>query len=78
MKTLRSVFAPVLGVKPEELNKKSSSKTISSWDSVINLILLTEIEKEYSTSISIEEVYNLEDLGDVFELLRHKGVPLKF
>jgi len=78
MKTLRQVFAPVLGLKVTDLDKKSSASTISSWDSVTNLILIAEIEKEYHVVISIEDVYTLKNIGDVYLLIKNKGIKLTF
>lgn len=78
MKELRQLFSEVLGVNKADLNKKSSAKNISTWDSVNNLILISEIEKEYKVVITIEDVYKLKNLGDVDQFLRKSGVKIKF
>ena len=78
MRTLREVFATILDVSATQLTKHSSPKSISSWDSVNNLLLISEIEKEYGVTITIEDVYRLTSLGDVFNFIKKHKVPVKF
>ncbi len=78
MKQLRKLFTEVLGVELESLSKNSSPETVSQWDSVNNLILISEIEKEYGVVISIEDVYTLKNLGDVYAFIKKHGVKVRF
>lgn len=78
MKALRILFSEVLGVSKEDLTYVSSPKSISQWDSVTNLILISEIEKEYGVVISIEDVYTLKNLGDVFDFIQKRGKDIQF
>ncbi len=78
MKKLRTLFAQTLGVPEKSLTKASSPETISEWDSVNNLILISEIEKEYGVVITIDDVYLLKNMGDVYAFIKKKGVEVTF
>ena len=78
MKSLRKLFSEILDVKTQKLSHKSSPQNISEWDSVNNLILISEIEKEYGVVITIEDVYKLKSLGDVYEFIKSHGIKVKF
>ena len=78
MKTLREIVGKVLDVSPKKLNHQSSANDVSTWDSVNNLIIISEVEKEYGVQITTNEVYKLNNLGDFFDLLKEKGSEISF
>ncbi len=78
MKPLRELFSHILGIPKDRLTKEASPETISEWDSVNNLLLISEIEKEYGVIVTIHEVYTLKNLGDVYDFIHKKGVKTKF
>lgn len=76
-KSLSDIFSHVLGINKRLLTQKSSPETITEWDSVNNLILISEIEKEYDVVITIDDVYQLKTFGDVYNFIKNKGVDIK-
>ena len=78
MKTLTTLVGEILDIDPARLNKNSSALNVSTWDSVNNLIIISEVEKEYKVKIAISEVYQLKNLGDFFNLLKQKKAEVTF
>jgi len=68
-KQLYEIISNVLGTNASEINDESSPKTIKSWDSFNNLLLLNEIEKEYSISIDFEDFTKSESVKEIKTLL---------
>jgi len=78
MKSLRKIVGEILDIEPNKLNMNSSANDVPTWDSVNNLIIISEVEKEYKVKITISEVYKLKNLGDFFNLLKQKGTKINF
>ncbi len=73
MSTLTRIFSSVLGIPEEEVTPTLSPQTISAWDSLNAIILLTEIEKAFKTKFSYEEAMAVKNFGDVLELVASRG-----
>jgi acyl carrier protein len=78
MKSLTKIVGEILDINPKKLDKNSSARNVPTWDSVNNLIIISEVEKEYTVKITISEVYKLKNLGDFFNLLKQKGAKITF
>lgn len=78
MKNLSKIVGEILDVNPTKLDKNSSANNVPTWDSVNNLIIVSEVEKEYKVKITIPEIYKLKNLGDFFNLLKQKEAKITF
>lgn len=78
MKSLRKIVGEILDINPTKLNKSSSAKNVPTWDSVNNLIIISEVEKMTKVKITISDIYKLKNLGDFFNLLKTKGAKISF
>jgi acyl carrier protein len=70
---LIGLFATVLGVGPEHLNDESSPSNTSSWDSVANIMLITELEEQFAIELSTSDIESMKSIGDVRAVLRRLG-----
>jgi acyl carrier protein len=68
------VLARVFGVSPAELSDASSPDTIESWDSLAQMMMVVELEREYGVSIAPEEAIQIRTVGAVKDLLRNNGL----
>jgi acyl carrier protein len=71
--SLIGLFATVLGVAPEQLNDKSSPSNVSSWDSVANIMLITELEEQFAIELSTTDIESMKTIGDVRAVLQRLG-----
>jgi acyl carrier protein len=73
-KRLEKVIRGVFPIEEETINENWTSDDIPDWDSVGHLNLIMEIEKEFDIKIEIEEMFEVEKLGDISRILKKKNV----
>ncbi len=73
-KRLEKVIREVFPVEEETIDENWTSDDIPDWDSVGHLNLIMEIEKEFDIKIEIEEMFEVEKLGDISIILKKKKV----
>ncbi len=75
-KKLYEIIAKVMDVPIDEINDNSSPETISSWDSFNSYILLDELESEFKTEFTIDEVTETKNVSDIIKHLKVHGIIL--
>jgi acyl carrier protein len=73
---LYSLIARVMGVNTSEINDESSPETIQSWDSFNSYVLLDELESEFKTQFTLDEVVNTKNVADIKHYLKMHGIVL--
>jgi len=73
---LYSIIARVMDVPITEINDNSSPETIPSWDSFNSYILLDELETEFKTEFTIDEVTETKNVSDIKVHLKNHGIIL--
>jgi acyl carrier protein len=71
---LIDLFATVLGSEPDRLTDESSPANTPEWDSVSNIMLVTEIEAVFNIELSTGDIESMSSVGRVREVLRRLGV----
>jgi acyl carrier protein len=71
---LIEVFSAVLGVEPETLNEASSPANTPSWDSMSNIMLITEIEALFGVELSTSDIESMKNVGEARAVLQRLGV----
>lgn len=74
MARLEKILSKVLGVKEKDINDESSPDNIANWDSFNGLMLVSELETEFSISFTVDEVINVKTVGEIKKALRAHGV----
>jgi len=73
---LYGIIARVMDVSITEINDNSSPETIPSWDSFNSYILLDELETEFKTEFTIDEVTETKNVSDIKIHLKNHGIVL--
>lgn len=73
MSKLTHIFSSVLGVPEAEITPEFSPQTVSAWDSLNAIILLTEIEKAFDMKFDFNEAMEIKNFSDVLVLIESKG-----
>ena len=73
---LKLILSTVLKIDPDQITPESSPENIGSWDSFNGLMLVTELEKGFNVSFTIDEVMAVKSVGDIIESLRKHGVSI--
>lgn len=76
MDRLKHVFASVLGISKDSITPELSPQTTPTWDSLNAIVLITEIEKEFSVTFAYAEAMGVKNFGDVVALVQSKGIDL--
>lgn len=72
METLNGVFRRVLKHDDIELNPTTTAQDVEGWDSLTNMILISEIEKTYNLHFSFREIVRLKNVGDLCAAIAKK------
>ena len=75
-KRLYSIISKVMDVPISEINDESSPESIESWDSFNSYVLLDELESEFKTEFSIDEVVETKNVADIKKYLKKHGIEL--
>jgi len=73
---LYGIIARVMDVLISEINDNSSPETIPSWDSFNSYILLDELETEFKTEFTLDEVTETKNVSDIKKHLKVHGIIL--
>ena len=73
---LYGIIAKVMDITIDEINDNSSPETIPSWDSFNSYILLDELESEFKTEFTIDEVTETKNVSDIKKHLKIHGIDL--
>ena len=73
---LYGIIAKVMDISINEINDDSSPETIPSWDSFNSYILLDELETEFKTEFTIDEVTETKNVSDIKLHLKSHGIIL--
>ena len=73
---LYGIIAKVMDISINEINDDSSPETIPSWDSFNSYILLDELETEFKTEFTIDEVTETKNVSDIKTHLKNHGIIL--
>ena len=71
---LIELFSRCLKVLPDTLNEMSSPDTVSKWDSLAAMTLVSEIEEKFSVKLTTRDVMRMRTISIAREVLRSKGV----
>jgi acyl carrier protein len=75
-KKLYEIIAKIMDISIDEINDNSSPETIPSWDSFNSYILLDELESEFKTEFTIDEVTETKNVSDIKKNLKIHGIIL--
>ena len=73
---LYGIIAKVMDISINEINDDSSPETIPSWDSFNSYILLDELESQFETEFTIDEVTETNNVSDIKKHLKIHGINL--
>ena len=67
LKKLQAIFRNIMNNKNLTINSDMSAKDIQNWDSLNNIKLILNVEKEFEIRFNSSEISNLETIKDLIE-----------
>lgn len=72
LEILNGIFRKVLKRDDVTLTESTTAHDVDGWDSLTNMILLTEIEKKFGVCFSFREIVKLKNVGDLCHAIMNK------
>ena len=69
---LTDVFRDVLDNNSIVLSRQTTAADIEDWDSLAHISLLVAIEKEFDIKLDLPEINQLQNVGDMLDLIQRK------
>lgn len=74
---VKKILSAVLGVDESTITDAMSPGSVESWDSFNGLMLVSELEREFNVSFSIDDISGVTCVGDIYAALQRHGVALE-
>jgi acyl carrier protein len=71
---LQPIFRDVFERDDLVISRASDAASVSGWDSLIHLHLITAIEREFRIKFILSELKSLRNVGEMIDLMERKGV----
>ncbi len=69
-----AVVAGILGMDPSEMRDEHGPATLGQWTSRKHIELVVRLEEAYGIAFTHDEIFDIRSFGDLWEILRRKGV----
>ena len=73
---LYSIISKVMDVPESEINDQTSPENIESWDSFHGLVLVDELENNFNIKFTIEEIADVQNVGDIKRHIKNHNIDL--
>lgn len=69
---LTSIFRDVFNDNSINLKDEITADDVGSWDSLSHMLMITEVENNFSIKFRLREISKLKDVGTLIELIESK------
>ena len=73
LETQNGIFRKVLKRDNITLTESTTAHDVEGWDSLTNMVLLTEIEKKFGVRFTFREIVKLKNVGDLCQTILNKA-----
>jgi acyl carrier protein len=73
---IETIFSSVFSVPEDTINDSTELKSISSWDSMTHMVLITRLEEEFQVQLTGDEIADMQTVGDARRFLAGHGVAV--
>jgi len=69
---VNKIASIVFGIPLDQINDEISPEKNDEWDSLQHMSLVSEIEKEFKITFSVDEAVSIKDLKSIKEMINQK------
>tara|TARA_B100000963_G_scaffold148278_3_gene129213 strand:- start:75803 stop:76042 length:240 start_codon:yes stop_codon:yes gene_type:complete len=69
---LTDIFKEIFNNEDIVLDIKMTAKDIDNWDSLTHMLLIAKIEEKFSIKFKLKELSNLDNVGNLVEIINEK------
>lgn len=66
------IIAKLFKIDPADIKTNMTPDDIESWDSLGQLMLINDLEKEFCIKFEIEEIFEIMSIEDIYNILERK------
>lgn len=74
---LYDIIASVLNIEAATLSEQSNAMNTPNWDSLRHIEVILAVETAYNIRFAINEVVNMQNLGDMRTVLESKAITFE-
>jgi len=74
--TLIEIVARTLSIDPRAVSEASTSANTRNWDSLRQVILMTELERIYGIEFEFDQINEAQSILRIRDILREKGIEI--
>ena len=74
MNRLQNILEKIFEIPGNTITDDLSPETVPAWDSFNGLLLVSELEREFGVTFTMQEVVNVKNVGDIKKALSSHGV----
>jgi acyl carrier protein len=74
-KKLEDIFQDVFDDEKLMISKETTADDIDDWDSLEHINLIVNIEKDFNIKLTLGELQDLQNVGDMVDLIGEKVGP---
>ncbi|MCT4643935.1 MAG: acyl carrier protein [Carboxylicivirga sp.] len=67
-----NIFRTVLKNQSLELGEATTAKDVEGWDSLSNIVLISEVEKHFDIKFKLREILKLKNVGELCQSIQKK------
>ena len=71
---VKQIISETFKVRRNDITMEMTAEDIELWDSLGQLILISNLEKEFNVIFELEEVFEIISIRDIINILKRKGV----
>jgi len=75
-KTLRRIASKVFLIDENKISDEMSRGKLKTWDSMAQLVLITEIESAFQVMLSDDDIATIKTYADIKRVLKKLGVDV--
>ena len=68
-KKVFEIIAQCLEISASDLSEETAIGDFPSWDSLGHMVIISELEKEFSIKFDMESIIDMEDIADIIEIV---------
>lgn len=75
LEALNGIFRHVLKNESLNLTETTTAHDIDGWDSLTNMLLISEVEKAFGVRFNFREIVKMKNVGDLCAAIANKMKP---
>jgi len=70
---VKKIISESFKIDFDDITMEKSPEDIETWDSLGQLVLINNLEKEFKVVFEMEEIFEIASIGDIYKILKRKN-----